>query len=374
MGMESYLLRPLDRVRAKTLTYTLRLPPLRAIFNSRYLRSVCLILLSFAINVFLMLHFPLWTLLLVPGFLGMPHLIESLRSFHKTASPEALQNDGPTIGRVNSILFASCGIFGVFRILSISETVPGLYTLSKVVQENFRIIDLSIVLGSFFLFLQAYGISIWHRSKSLLAIVGVGCLMHIWPGSIWGIFIFSHNFMAFRYWHFYAPSREEKRLCLATLMLFICIHILVLSGLMNAVLSATPVDQGITKLFGYSFSQVALDVFPGLHDLDLSRKIVMLLCFGQGIHYVLWIKVIPECRLSLQRPIPFRMYFRRFKQEWGEQKATLSICLLILFFLLAFLIRWDFLNNIFFALAFYHIYAEYLAFAIKGKALPTCPS
>ena len=59
------------------------------------------------------------------------------------------------------------------------------------------------------------------------------------------------------------------------------------------------------------------------------------------------------------------MAFRRLKLEWGEQKAYWSAFLLIGFFLLAFLIRWDWINNVFFALAFYHIYAEYLAFMLR---------
>lgn len=365
MFVEQYVFRPLDMVRAQILSYTLRVEVFRAIFESRYFRSLLLLVISFVLNAFLMLHFPLWTLLLVPSLLGVPHLIESLRSFHQTASPIALKNDAIVIQKSHSLLFLSCGIFGIFRLLSLSEKLPGMHTLSIFVQQNFRILDFAIVLGSFFAFLRVYAIAFRSRWKSIVGIIGVGILMHKWPDRVWGILIFSHNFMAFRYWHFYAPNKEEKRLCLVTLGLFIAMHLWVLFGYMDGILSVTPVDQSSTKLFGYSFSQVSLDLFPALYDLDLSRKIVMLLCFGQGIHYVIWIKIIPECRLQLKRPIPFRMAFRRLKLEWGEQKAYWSAFLLVGFFLMAFLIRWDWINNVFFAIAFYHIYAEYLAFMLR---------
>ena len=363
--VEHYLFRPLDFLRARLLSHSLRVRPLRKIFDSRLLRSLSMVVASFALNFLLMLYLPLWTLLVVPGILGMGHFIGSLSTFHQTAAPLQYAHDPLTQRRTQSTLFYACGVFGILRLIGYSGQVPGVAQFSKFVQEYFRLIDLVIVVSSFLCFLKIYRIPFLRKAPHLAGLLAYGLLMFLWPGLFWGLFIFSHNFTAFRFWHLHAPSPEEKTACWISFGLFAMIHLLVLAGGLDSSIHTIPVDQSITQIFGYSFFQISWDLFPGLYDLSFSRKIVMLLCFGQGVHYLLWIKVIPECRLNIHRPVPFSRSFRTLQQEWGRQRALFAILLVIGFGIASVLLRVDRVNDVFFSIAFYHIYAEYIALALK---------
>lgn len=77
---------------------------------------------------------------------------------------------------------------------------------------------------------------------------------------------------------------------------------------------------------------------------------------------MLWLRVIPECRHAQVAPLPFRTSYKKRIEEWGYPCAFLLTMLLLGFLLAAFFIRWNSINELFFGLAFFHIYAEFLAF------------
>jgi hypothetical protein len=377
MVIQSYVLRPLDILRACILSYSLRNRFIRSIFISRYFRTLTLFGMSFFLNLVLMLYFPLWTLVLVPGLLGMPHLINSLGTFHQTASPPEWVENSNIRKKITNILLLSSISIATLRlvILFVAKNVALTQILdtsvSSVLPYGLRAAEFGIMIASFIFFLQVYQIPISKRIRSLLILIISSIAMLIWSNILLGLFIVSHNFMAFYYWYLHAPSKKEKKLSIFGLFLFCMTHILVLSNYFDSILQAIAVDQGITtQLFGYSFAHISSDLFPTLYDLDLSRKIVMLLCFGQGIHYFLWIKVIPECRLGLEKSIPFRASFRCLQKQWGDRKAVLLLLMAIGFFIAANVIRIDLVNEIFFSIAFYHIYMEYLALFVRGSHFP----
>lgn len=357
------LLRPLDLVRAQLLGWTLRIDAFHRVFRSRVWRHALLVTAGFITNAVAMFYFPLWTLLLVPSFLGALHLVESLSTFHETAAPQVLQNNNSIERKTSVALVIFCLCFAAPRIAGMTCFAFGFHSTGNAIQTYLRLIEFSIFFASFFYFLKLYGLS-WHqRWIGLCGMVTAAILIALFPNMAWGIFILSHNAMAFGYWYVYAPTRQEKVASILFGLLFILVHLWLLSSLSDR-LMAIPIDQTATEAYGYTFLDISTDLFPGLWDLQLGRKITMLLMFGQGIHYLLWIKVIPECRLKQAKPTSFRIGYRIWKKQWGSSGAIGFLLIIVGFSVSGLIFKWHTINMVFFAIAFYHIYAEFLAFAL----------
>ncbi len=358
------LLRPLDLARAKILRQTLKITLFRNAFSTRYYRSNVIVGLSILLNILLMVYFPLWTLLIAPSILGTAHLIESLGSFHPTACPR-LADDGVAKRRANRALFLFCLSFLSFRIIFALSQLLAMGKIGIFLQDYSRLLDFSVVAVAFLYFSHHYQISLMKRLFGAMVLAIIGFFLVTSSGLFWGIFIFSHNFMAFAFWYHYAPTRREKLSSLVFLGIFGCIHIFVLMGIFDELFFSHALDQRPTEIYGYSIYNIASELFPKLFDLDQARKIVSLLCFGQGLHYILWIRVIPECRMNQKAPIPFRTRFKKREEDWGYLTAIILSLILLGFLLAGIFCRWNLINELFFGLAFFHIYAEYLAFAFQ---------
>ncbi len=286
---------------------------------------------------------------------------------------------------MNRILISSCLCFLVLRLVPLSTIYFEQNHFLSLFQEHLRIFDFAIVFGSFFLFLRIYKIRFQDRIGSILTLSIAAGLILSFPALFWGVFVFSHNFSAFYFWFHHAPKKSEKFTSSIALTVFIMIHGLILLGFFDPIIFSIPINQQPTLNFNYSFLAISSDLFSDLTDLHWGRKIVMLLAFGQSLHYLLWLKVIPECRLSQEKPVSFRMTFSIWKKEWGKNTASIFLLMIFGFFLFGLLgisglwvdslltsfIRIDRVNEIFFAFAFFHIYAEFLAICLAKKK-PGC--
>lgn len=359
--LENVLLRPLDIIRARILRKSVKFSLLKWVFVCRHVRSNCIVSFSIILNLVLMVYCPLWTLLIAPSILGMAHLIESLSSFHDVASPRELKEVAAVKKRAHQGLGIFCLVFFCFRLIFIFSDFFGLHLIALLLQEYLRILDMSVVMLAFLYFCHLYNIGIQKRFCGALCLSILGYLL-VGGGVLWGCFIFAHNFMAFAFWYYFAPSPREKFSCLIFLSIFALIHIAVLAGWMDDLWFSHTIDQRLPQGYGYSFYLISSELFPGTINLHVSRKIVSLLCFGQGVHYILWLRVIPECRLIQEAPLPFRTSFKKRTEDWGYPCAFLFILLLLGFLFAAIIIRWDSINELFFGLAFFHIYAEFLSF------------
>ena len=209
------------------------------------------------------------------------------------ASPACLIDDSSTKRRVKLALGFFCLTFLSFRIVFFLSEDAGLSQIALFLQNNLRLLDFSVVGISFLYFSHQYRLSIFKRFMGCACLAILGFFLLTSSGLFWGSFIFAHNFMAFAFWYHYAPTRQEKRASLAYLGIFGHIHVIILTGMCDS-LFAIAIDQRPTQDYGYSFYSVASELFPKNFNLDFSRNIVAILSFGQGLHYLFWLRVIPE--------------------------------------------------------------------------------
>lgn len=356
------LARPLDLIRNRALRQTMRLSWLRRVFTERSLRNAITLLLCMIVNLFFMLYCPLWVLMLAPSILGIPHYIESISSFHSCASLSA----NPSIKKLvnQSLLITSC-LFLLTRLFMQAGHHFGFKEPSLMIFQNLRLLDTTLVCGSFAWLAHLYRIKMARLVFGLLILAGLSYCLLAFGAIIWGIFVFSHNFMAFGYWYFYAPTKKERMHALFFLVVFALIHLATLSPWFDKFLLNELIDQRPTGAFGYSFYTIARELFPLNFDLEIARKAVILLCFGQGVHYILWIRVIPACRLKQKATIPFRRYVKNAIDDFGRPAAYCLLFSLVCFLLSGLFFPWNLINDLFFGLAFFHIYAEYLAWFLR---------
>lgn len=334
----------------------------RKLFKDRAYRNIITIIVCLGINLVLMHYCPLWVLMLAPSILGIPHYIESLSSFNACSKDNPNEQNPRLIN--HSLLFISC-IFLFLRLAMQSLFYLGFQEASFLILHNLRLLDLTIVCVGFAWFAYIYQISLVRRALGLVFLASFSYCLIAFGASIWGIFIFSHNFMAFYYWHFYAPTQKEKNHVLFFSLLFTLIHLFVLSPLLDDFLLNQPIDQRPTLAFGYSFHAISHELFPLNFDIILARKMVSLLCFGQSVHYILWIRIIPACRLQQKGTITFRKYIKNLIKNFGRPWAYSLLFLMTGYIFGGLFCPWNLINDLFFGLAFFHIYAEYLAWFLR---------
>ncbi len=363
--MVEALARPLDLLRAKILRHSVKIEALRHIFVERSLRNNVTVAFSLILNALLMIFCPLWMLMIAPSLLGMLHLIESLHAFHDVAAPHEFKSDAARKKNINRGLLIFCVGFFLLRITLEFSRAMMYGDIAVLLVKNLRLFDCLIVAMAFFYCSFIYRLKIHKFFIGLSILSSALYFLLAGPSLVWSFFIFSHNFMAFVFWYFYAPSRKEKNSAIIALGVFGLLHVAVLSKFGdNFFLHA--INQRATGAFGYDFATISIKLFPDNYDLLFARKIVSLLCFGQGVHYLLWIRVIPDCRFEKKATMPFRTKFKKLRTDFGTLLSSALVIVVAIFLLAPLFLRFNVINDLFFALAFFHIYAEFLAFLFAG--------
>jgi hypothetical protein len=115
-----------------------------------------------------------------------------------------------------------------------------------------------------------------------------------YPAQTLGALVLIHNFVGFFYWICAAKSREERRVALASLLVFAFLTSAILLGLFDFVMMVRE-----KKILSGSLNEFSIGhfIFPYESGVFWNRA-VSAFAFGQGVHYFVWLKAIPE-----QRPL-----------------------------------------------------------------------
>ena len=279
----------LDRARRSTL-WALS-PWIRSFILSRE-RRVCLtaclgITLAFSFSTTL----PLWQLLLGPIILGIPHVIGDIRyllikgQLHRERLVLLAVGLPLTIYMVTGdTFFATLSIF----LMSIKTTRTG--AEAKLVQlSSLALLLSSIYFERYFLF----------------------------------IFLHAHNLIGIAFWWLWRRKKypwEYTPLIMLTLFSALIIY---LSPSNDFALRYFP---GEMNFYYYS------DILAGALPERWERSAVLLFAFLQSVHYLVWIRLIPEEARRQPTPRGFRSSYRALREDFGLW-LLLSLCVLSLFFI-----------------------------------------
>jgi hypothetical protein len=349
----------LDFFRSRTLRFTLQIEAVRPFFYNRSLR----LLLLFSIATFslltLSIAFPLWMLLIGPLLYGVPHIFSSIRYFHYALS------NGQTPG-ANEVSRRRFFAFGFIFLILLAVFSYRLFITADYFGVSTP--QLSEWKGSNFVELIATGVTfllgafIYRKSPSrvfagLSLLIPFAAVFLRFPIQTIGAMVLIHNFVAFAYWIIAARTRSERKVAWFALASTSILTALIFMGVFDGVYRFIE-PQKILNFANLSISDTGRLITPWSQQEKLWLHACVAFAFGQGLHYFVWLKAIPDQYHYHEAPTSFRQSWGLLHSDFGKSVASILIFLTV-----GSVIFWSFLQFqqarlIYFCLASYHGYLE----------------
>lgn len=268
---------------------------------------------------------PLWTLALAPLFLGVPHLLADLR--YLVVRPGLHKRARLLLGVGLPLLVTGLGAgmpAGLGAVLATLFLVPG---------------------------------AAWRRVLGALLVVPLlvwGCFRGFYEQEL--ILAHGHNLVAVVLWWLWRPRRGALHA--------LPVALFVLAGAALLVGAARPIAGALDWGGPVALSLEAhADALAPMFEPALATRLVLLFCFAQGVHYSLWLRLIPEDDRDRLAPRSFRGSLTALRAELGAPILVgASLAMLVL---LAWAVRDLCAARVgYFRLALFHGYLELCALAM----------
>ncbi len=354
--MEAIILTGLEKTRLACLRLTLRSHFLRDIFRDRPRRLFAQFLFALLLYFPLAVYFPLWILALGPILMGVPHLISGIRyqNYLLTAGKSAPGTFRPLIIGLGSI-------WTIVAIVRLSSDFFGL----PIKIEFFRSDLFEGAAGA----LTIIALAFIYKQKAHTAVAGLLCyapvLLLLWraPMLTVGALMLAHNAIAFLYWIAACEGRRDKRAAISAALIFLGIHVLVLSGAVDFLFAANLRAESLSWA-GTSIESFGEYIVPWSHHSALFDRCVTLLALGQPLHYFIWMKAVPEQYTPHPVPTTFRKSWNFLKRDLSPALAISACALAAVPAVIWLLINFSWTYKFYFAVASFHSYLELSALSL----------
>lgn len=307
------ILNYMDYFRGRVLRLLLPLPFSKKIFNTRSLR-VCIIFNLFSgIQFLIALSIPLWSLILSPLAFGVPHLYASFRYTSKS-----IINGNKKYINILFILFlVATGIRLIVHYLKLGEVYSVLNTL---------------VVESFFCFLMTLSFLFLKKIKKnflgIILFLGLTVSFSFFPWFFATIIALSHNYISFIFWKKYCRCQKDKLVFYISFTCTILLSILILSGYFDNILVNS---FSLFSFFSEDISTKAFNsIFYGLKQPEfIVKRLLAIFTWTQSLHYLVWLKIIPELDENSQAPLPFKKSYLLLVSDIGKKITIFSIIISI---------------------------------------------
>jgi len=253
---------------------------------------------------------PLWLLLLGPIVLGVPHVASDVRYlivrpvirlprvglamiFVPLAAMTVLRVmpliGFPTIAN-QSAIEVGLGALAITCAVSCARTTPSLRVL---------FIGLALALG-------VVGVWLGHTAALVIA--------HL------------HNLVAFGFWLAIYRSEAPLSRVLAIAALYLGIMALIVGGALDAILFGTTSGAAAHLDLDYMARSVATGVDP-----TLAMRLVASYAFAQAMHYVIWIRLVPQRMDPRPAPPTFARTVSRLRDDFGRVGLVLLVVVSLAF-------------------------------------------
>jgi hypothetical protein len=349
----------LDFFRSRTLRFTLQVEAVRPFFYNRSLRLLLLFLIAATSILTLSVAFPLWMLLIGPLVYGVPHIFSSIRYFHYALSngqtPGVTEASRRRFFAFGSIFLILAAVFS-YR-LFITADYFGVSTpqLSEWKGSNF--VEL-IATGVTFLL----GALIYRKTPSrvfagLALLLPFAAVFLRFPIQTIGAMVLIHNFVAFFYWIIASKTPSERRVAWTALLTTTLVTALIFLGVFDGAYRWIEPAR-ILNFANLSISDTGKLITPWSEQEKLWLHACVAFAFGQGLHYFVWLKAIPDQYHYHDAPTSFRQSWGLLRSDFGKSLAAILILLTV-----GSIVFWSFLQFqqarlIYFCLASYHGYLE----------------
>lgn len=339
-----HITRELDAGRALLIEWTTRSNFLRNVFCTRWKRLTAGISIALLIQLTLAIYFPIQVLVIGPMILGAPHLIASLR--HGLGSSPKL-----IFSHHRDRVLISSGLWFLVIILRLMEPNIAYFWPEITAMGILTIIWLPIVKSSF---LNMFFLI---TSISLLTATTI-----IFPLGSLAFLVLFHHFVAFFHWIKAATTHHEKYVARIALIIFTILHGFIFIGSFDQWIGGSEWASVPTELLVSTFQGWTQEPMIGMRCL-------VAYAFGQSIHYILWLKFIPEQQHNAQIPTSFRQSLRLLSEDFSKLGTKFIFLFIVLILGLAFFCTGIEFRWLYFSIASLHGFYEIFGLFLKFKTV-----
>lgn len=293
---------PLDRARSALWRLTTRTRLGRACVRDRGTRLATLAVAHMAVAFALTLIAPVWLLLLGPLLLGVPHVASDIRYL--------LIRPPLPVGAVGLVLIL--GPLLMMTVLRVIASLGGPFSA-----------ELEILLGAS---AMLGGLAIARarlRTKLVAGLAIVGLAAFAMSSAYLSLVTIAHlhNLVAFGLWLYFLRGEVRKRGLSLVIGCYLFLGLLLISPLFEELYFGHLMAGGVGH---FSLDGMAASLAPGA-EIEPGLRWVMLFAFLQAMHYVVWLRLIPQ-RLD-ERPAPptFRRSLTRLSVDFGTAGLGLIV-------------------------------------------------
>jgi hypothetical protein len=316
---------PLDRLRASLLRAIA--PHARSLVVARD-RRVALVGGCLMVTALLSTSlFPLWFLALGPLVWGVPHIVSDLR--YLVARPGYHRRPWVLAAMLGGIVAAAFG-------MGVRGGLLGAAAALLLARASWK-----------------------RRALGLAVVGGLGALAQ-WAGPLADlVFAHGHNLVAVGLW--WAWRRRGSGLHWIPLVLFAAGCALILSGAMAPLADLT--GGFVAPWLGTTAHDLAWGLAPGRFGA-LSLRFLLLYAFAQSVHYVVWLRLVPEDDRPSATPRSFLQSYRALRTDVGSIVLWIAVLGTLAFAVWAAMSGVGHARNGYLQVAFFHGYLELAAAAL----------
>jgi hypothetical protein len=332
-----------DLVRSFFLVKTIRYKWVKSIYIHKNRRLFFYFCASMTFNLILALKWPFHALVFGPLLLGLPHLISSAIYV-------------PRIGLNSKIL--NWKTFHQFIILMFLTTAGLRYFFGAYLNQVTQVLpNLAELLGCAIFLIT---ISFFLKNQSIRLLASMGILLTVISLSLYFPlqtlvgFIIVHNFIGFFYWISKSSTQSQKNTAYVSLFFFAVIHALIFSGSLDfcVPLFLEDLQNSLFLHLDLGFKEIFSSTDQGFY------RFVMAYAFGQGVHYFVWLKAIPEADSTLNNPTNFTVSYGFIRKAIGRRILIGSLILFVGLLAIGFLTHFTEARFIYLTIAAFHGYLE----------------
>ncbi len=279
MSVAEALLGPADALRSAV--YRAVAPGCGALFADRARRVWWLGVSSTLVAFVVTGLFPLWSLALGPVVLGVPHLLADVRYL---VVRQGLHRNLPLLGSMGAPLVATS--LGAGPAVGLLAMLPALGIGTSQVRAG-------------------------RAAVAVVAWLGASALAFLEPVPFQLAFLHAHNLIALTLW--WMLRGRTLRMAAIPLLAVVGSGVILLGGLDGVVSASGGLDAPLT---GTRFSDFVEQIAPDL-PAAMGLRLVLSFCFLQAVHYVVWLRLVPEDARTRPAPRPFRASLAALVTDFG---------------------------------------------------------
>lgn len=337
--------RPLDRARERFLRRTLSVALARALWTDRARRHATLAAGMMALNLGLALLAPLWVLALGPAILGALHLVATAQYAPRAMAP--LTQRPAAWSRGMALVLGASMVMGLVTPPEWTS-YAALALFAVTIAVVFTLLRLTLVARLVIAATAAMIVALAWRHLAVFL----------------GAMVLMHNVFAFVHWAVQAPTARDRKVALRALAAFVLVSgLLFVPALLGL---ALPAGLGFP---GLSAIDIGSAILPWTDDARLWLAATTAYAFGQGMHYFVWLRALPEA--ADRRPIPcsFRQSAARLAARLGDRGALVALAGAVVLTGTWGALSYGAARQIYFAVAAYHGFAELVPLVVLTGAV-----